>query len=158
MPRRRFSVSEVNALIPQLESAFSEIVQLHAAFRRHEEVLRRLGLEPSRDLLADNVDAAKRRHPDARGDLDDVRRAQSMFRALYESLLESVGRVSVLGGEVKDIESGLVDFPAVRGGQEVLLCWRLGEKSISHWHPFDGGFSTRRPIDELIETASVLDD
>ena len=51
-----------------------------------------------------------------------------------------------LGVQVKDPEAGLLDFPAVRGGEEVLLCWRVGEDEIAFWHPVDEGFSGRRPL------------
>ena len=54
------------------------------------------------------------------------------------------------GAIVKDVDTGLVDFPALRGGEEILLCWRLGEKRIEFWHTVEGGFAGRRPIDEQI--------
>jgi hypothetical protein len=51
-----------------------------------------------------------------------------------------------LGVEVKDVDEGLVDFPALRGGETVLLCWKLGEDEIGYWHTIDGGFAGRRPL------------
>ena len=48
---------------------------------------------------------------------------------------------------VRDIDSGLVDFPAVIDGREVYLCWRLGEESVDHWHDLDSGFGGRTPLD-----------
>lgn len=57
--------------------------------------------------------------------------------------------VQALGDEgivLRDAESGLVDFPALREGREVYLCWRLGEDAVAHWHDVDGGFVGRRPI------------
>ena len=47
---------------------------------------------------------------------------------------------------MKDLDDGLVDFPARRGGEDVLLCWRLGEDAIEFWHGLDEGFSGRRPL------------
>jgi hypothetical protein len=51
------------------------------------------------------------------------------------------------GAIVKDLDLGLVDFPAVREGEEVLLCWRLGEDEVAHWHGLEEGFAGRKPLD-----------
>ena len=51
------------------------------------------------------------------------------------------------GAIVKDLDEGLVDFPAVRKGEEVLLCWRLGEDEVAHWHGLEEGFAGRRQLD-----------
>ena len=75
----------------------------------------------------------------------DVRRAKALFRGFYEALSDEIEQVRALGGEVKDIEIGLVDFPARRRGEEILLCWRLGEKTIGFWHAVEAGFAGRRP-------------
>lgn len=50
------------------------------------------------------------------------------------------------GVQVKDIDDGLIDFPALRRGETVLLCWRLGEDEVAYWHTLDGGFAGRRPL------------
>jgi hypothetical protein len=57
-----------------------------------------------------------------------------------------VARIHELGALVKDLDDGLVDFPAQREGEEVLLCWRLGEDEIAFWHGLDEGFSGRKPL------------
>ena len=51
------------------------------------------------------------------------------------------------GAIVKDLDEGLVDFPARREGEEILLCWRLGEDDVAFWHGLEEGFAGRRPID-----------
>jgi hypothetical protein len=51
-----------------------------------------------------------------------------------------------LGGIVKDPQAGLVDFPALREGEEVLLCWQVGEAEIRYWHSLEGGFAGRREL------------
>ncbi len=48
---------------------------------------------------------------------------------------------------VRDLERGLIDFPSLLGGEEVYLCWLLGEPSVGHWHAVEGGFAGRRPLD-----------
>jgi hypothetical protein len=80
----------------------------------------------------------------------EVRQAKAVFRGFYEALSDEIDNVRALGGEVKDLDTGLVDFPGRRGSEEILLCWKLGEKHIGFWHPVDAGFSARRPIDEQI--------
>jgi hypothetical protein len=51
------------------------------------------------------------------------------------------------GAIVKDIAEGLVDFPALRLGEEILLCWRLGEDEVAHWHGLEEGFAGRKQLD-----------
>lgn len=63
------------------------------------------------------------------------------------ALQRSVGRLQDLGVLVKDLDAGLVDFPSLREGEEVLLCWRVGEDAVEHWHGLDEGFAGRKPLD-----------
>lgn len=58
-----------------------------------------------------------------------------------------VNAIHERGAIVKSLDDGLVDFPAVRDGEEILLCWRLGEDEVGFWHPLDEGFAGRKPID-----------
>jgi hypothetical protein len=57
-----------------------------------------------------------------------------------------VSRIQDLGVLVKDLDRGLVDFPALRGDEEVLLCWELGEDEIAFWHGLEEGFAGRKPL------------
>ena len=132
MARAHFSVGDVEALIPALERIFTDVLQLRAALRGIEEKLERAGVKMSREELLESDDGPT-----------DVRRAKALFRGFYEALSDEIEQVRALGGEVKDIEQGLVDFPARRRGEEILLCWRLGEKTIGFWHGLESGF--RRP-------------
>lgn len=63
-----------------------------------------------------------------------------------EGLARCINEIGELGGQVKDLDRGLVDFPALHEGEEVLLCWQLGEDEIAHWHGADEGFAGRRPL------------
>ena len=69
------------------------------------------------------------------------------FAAAAAELERCLERLAELGVEVKDPESGLLDFPAVREGEDVLLCWRVGEDAVEWWHGLEEGFAGRRPID-----------
>jgi hypothetical protein len=81
--------------------------------------------------------------------LDPVRMA-ALSREREESarrLQECVSRIHDSGAQVKDLDSGLLDFPTLYHGEEVLLCWRVGETGISHWHGLNEGFRGRKAID-----------
>ena len=139
MARTHFTVGEVEELIPRLEQIFTDVLQLRAGLRQVEEKLDRAGVKMSRDDLLESDSGPP-----------EVRQAKAVFRGFYEALSDEIDNVRALGGEVKDLDSGLVDFPGRRGSEEILLCWKLGEKRIGFWHPVDAGFSGRRPIDEQI--------
>jgi hypothetical protein len=129
---RTFTPEEANALLPTLRPLVERLVaakrSLDEAQERSDEVARRIagnggGLPPA-DLA------------ELRGELD--RRA--------EVLAGIVGEIQELGLLVKDLDAGLVDFPAERDGRQVLLCWRLGEASVAFWHGREDGFAGRRPL------------
>jgi hypothetical protein len=61
-------------------------------------------------------------------------------------LARVVDEITAHGAEVKDLDTGLVDFPALHHGETVLLCWQLGEDEIAWWHRVDDGFEGRRPL------------
>lgn len=69
------------------------------------------------------------------------------FRLLVR-LHEALQRLAAKGVQVKDPKQGLVDFPALRAGREVWLCWKVGERSVEYWHERGAGFAGRRRIDE----------
>lgn len=78
---------------------------------------------------------------------NDLNAAQDELRSLAEASTACVDRLLDLGVLVKDPDLGLVDFPALREGEMVLLCWRVGEDAVTQWHGMTDGFAGRRPID-----------
>lgn len=66
---------------------------------------------------------------------------------------DALAEIDSIGVQVKDLSIGLLDFPCEVEGQTILLCWKLGEKSITHWHGTQEGFAGRKPIDERIAKA-----
>jgi hypothetical protein len=69
------------------------------------------------------------------------------FTRLAAEFEDLVGRLDALGVQVKDAQTGLLDFPAVHEGADVLLCWRVGEAAVEWWHDLEEGFAGRKRID-----------
>lgn len=76
----------------------------------------------------------------------ELEEVQQQLDEEVAGIARCVARIHELGALVKDLDAGLVDFPATRDGQDVLLCWRLGEDEIGFWHGLDEGFSGRNPL------------
>ena len=76
----------------------------------------------------------------------EVQGLQERLDEALAGIAGCVARIHELGALAKDLDQGLVDFPARRGDEDVLLCWRLGEEEIGFWHGLEEGFSGRRPL------------
>jgi hypothetical protein len=76
----------------------------------------------------------------------ELQEVQGMLDEAVAGIARCVARIHELGALVKDLDDGLVDFPARRGDEDVLLCWRLGEDAIEFWHGPDEGYSGRKPL------------
>ena len=133
MPERYFEPAEVERLIPRLTRIMERVRTAHAAGAEARDAL---AVEQRRITLSGGgvVDQAawKTRSELIERSMKDVR-----------SGLEEIQR---LGGTPKDLGMGLVDFPHLRDGREVNLCWRFGEERITHWHGLDEGFAARKPL------------
>ena len=77
----------------------------------------------------------------------DLNAARDEFTDLAGELDDCVRRLEAHGVLLKDPDVGLLDFPSLREGREVLLCWRVGEEDVSYWHEVSDGFAGRKPID-----------
>jgi hypothetical protein len=80
----------------------------------------------------------------AAGDLNE---AQTELVGLADAAVACVDKLDELGVQIKDLDTGLLDFPALRDGTEVELCWQVGEEAVEHWHGLGEGFAGRKPID-----------
>jgi hypothetical protein len=82
------------------------------------------------------------------GDLSpgDVRDAAAAVEREVATIAECVAALEAAGVQVKDMDEGLVDFPARHAGRDILLCWKVGEPSVSYWHGLDEGFAGRKPL------------
>ncbi len=123
---KMFSLEEANALLP-------EIIRLFDQIDRSREVLRRLEPEVKR--------ASERASEGGGGTIHGLQYAGALTR-----FVESVQEILGYGVEIKDFERGLCDFPHLRDGRVVYLCWQRGEVQIEWWHDTDAGFAGRQPI------------
>ena len=76
----------------------------------------------------------------------EISKAQEDIEAVRSRMREMVGEINSQGIIVRDADRGLVDFPALREGREVFLCWLRGEESIQFWHGTDEGYASRKPL------------
>ena len=83
----------------------------------------------------------------------EVARRKSEREKAVQRAKDAVAEIHATGVQVKDLDIGLLDFPCKVEGEIVLLCWKLGEEKIAHWHSPEEGFAGRKPIDERIERA-----
>jgi hypothetical protein len=79
-------------------------------------------------------------------DPSELAHASHEVERLAGEIVAAVREIQDLGAVVKDVDTGLVDFPAVHRGRDVLLCWRLGEDDVGHWHELESGFAGRREL------------
>ncbi len=78
--------------------------------------------------------------------MEALRLEQQALR-LRRQIERDIIQIARLGVELKNIATGLIDFPAMRQNEIVLLCWKLGEGDIAYWHDLQSGFAGRRPLD-----------
>jgi hypothetical protein len=130
---RTFEPDEVERLIPELTRLLTRLrdarAQAAAARERLEAEQRRIGLSGGGVL----DQAAWRRDADA-------------MAAHARELEAGLQAIAGLGGTVKDLGLGLVDFPHERDGRIVNLCWKLGERAVRYWHGLDEGYAARKPL------------
>jgi hypothetical protein len=82
------------------------------------------------------------------GDLTpgEVRDAAEEVAREVDSIAECVRQIDDAGVQVKDVDEGLLDFPARRGDEDILLCWKVGEPEVAFWHGLEEGFAGRKPL------------
>ena len=126
--KKLFDEDDANELIPRLELLVQRAqLQVHSLRKRISEIAKVddsiLGLE-----LSDIIE----RHPE--------------LSSYTESIAAAAGAIEELGCVLKDLDTGLIDFPAQLGDEVVFLCWQSGEPKVIAWHSIDGGFAGRQPI------------
>jgi hypothetical protein len=130
--QRTFTLEEANAAVEELRPVVERMVEhrrnLAAAQRRQTELLTRIAgnggdMQPS-----------------------DLREVGASIQSEADAIAACAEHISGAGAQIKSLEEGLLDFPSRRDGEEVLLCWKLGEEEIGYWHRADEGFAGRKPL------------
>jgi len=132
MARRYFTPSEANELLAEVRPLAESLVE-------HRQGMR-LAAERRARLTARIAGNGGDLDPQEPGELDE------QFQRESQAVTHAAERLERLGVLVKDLDAGLVDFPALHEGEEVLLCWQVGEDEVAHWHGVDEGFAGRKPL------------
>ncbi len=130
---RRYTVNEANKMLPELTRL---LVRMQAQARQHGMVQGRI------EDVTKTVKGNGYHNP-----IEDPMVMQ-VSQALTEAIREDLDQLAEWEIELKDLSTGLVDFPAMREGRIVYLCWRLGELQVAYWHDLETGFAGRQPLDE----------
>jgi hypothetical protein len=132
VPARYFTVEQANEALREVRPLTEELVEHRRALLELQELQSSLN-----QRIAGNGGNVEPR------ELQDV---QERLDEEVAGIARCLARIHEAGGLVKDLDAGLVDFPARREGVEVLLCWRLGEEEVGYWHGLEEGFSGRKPL------------
>jgi hypothetical protein len=134
MPPRYFTLDEANGALEELRPLAEEMVA------RQRDLVDAQG---RRAMLGAQVGTNG-------GDLtpSDFAEADQELEQAASALAQIVEQIQAAGVLVKDLDQGLLDFPALRDGEEILLCWHVGEDDIQYWHGLEEGFAGRKPIDD----------
>lgn len=130
--KKYFTVAEANATLPLLRSILRDVTDLARDLSERHERLSRVQ-SPARGHLGE----AHR---------EELKQIEAEFERGQERMRELIQELQGLGVELKDPQTGLVDFRAIMDDHEVYLCWRLGEADVSHWHELDAGVAGRQKL------------
>ena len=144
--RANARLPEVRGVLEQLRSQRLELILLRdrlVAARRRAEVP-----GDGRTLVDEALGEAAGGAPGS-ATSDSPRVLEARIRAVIDQMEAAVARLDAWSVQLRDIEGGLADFPALVNGRQVWLCWQLGEDEIHFWHDLTSGFGGRRPLIEL---------
>ena len=143
MADRTFTLDEAQSLLPVLESLLRTAIEakkiVDEAETEQQALQHRIFL--SGGMFLNVVPLARRKAERAKAE---------------QRVKDALAEIDSTGVQVKDLEIGLLDFPCEVDGQTILLCWKLGEKAITHWHGVQEGFAGRKPIDQRIAKAKKV--
>ncbi len=125
MEKRFFTVEEARQLLPSLKELMGQVMVISHRLEEYREVVQELA-----DSASSNTGG-----PEGTAYLDIVISLQSCLTQLQET-----------GCVLKSLQDGLIDFPHLKEGREIYLCWKYGEEDIRFWHEVDEGFAGRTPL------------
>ena len=143
MADRTFTLDEAQSLLPVLESLLRTAINakkvVDEADAEQQALQHRVFLNGG--MFLDIVPLARRKAERAKAE---------------QRVKDALAEIDSIGVQVKDLNIGLLDFPCEVEGQIILLCWKLGEKAITHWHGLQEGFAGRKLIDQRIAKAKKV--
>jgi hypothetical protein len=139
---RFFDLDAANQTIPELRTILETLRDERAQLiSLRDEFARQTALETTPGDAGANSQARER--------AVQRKRLRLRMQGVIDQMQAGVARIDELGVTLREIETGLVDFPALVSGRQVWLCWRLGEGDVEWWHELSDGFGGRRPLIEL---------
>lgn len=132
---RHFTLPEAESLLSAVDKNIREAISVKTQYQEAEEFLQSLS---QRVMLMGGVML----------DREGIREMRDRRDQSGERLKTALEELEEIGCLVKDLDTGLVDFPTLFRGEEVYLCWKLGETGITYWHGVSEGFAGRKPIDQ----------
>src|SRR4051812_44778274 len=140
MSERTFTLQEAQALLPVLESLLRSAMDSKKKVEESQAELQQL----SNRIFVNGGTIV---------DISAVARRKAEGEKAAQQAKDALQEIGSTGAQVKDLDMGLLDFPCRVKEEVILLCWKVGEKAITHWHGTDEGFSGRKPIDARIAEA-----
>jgi hypothetical protein len=140
MKQRTFSLDEAQMLLPVLESLLRRSIEGKQLVEKIEGEFQEVS---QRIFLAGGT----------RVDIGHLAVRKAENEKALQRVKDALAEIDSTGVQVKDLDVGLLDFPCRVHDQVILLCWKLGEKQITHWHGQEEGFQNRKPIDATITRA-----
>lgn len=131
---RYFTLAEAQELLPVLESLLDRVMTAKCGVQELETTLQDLS---RKIMLAGGMYL----------DVDRTRRDRAAYEAHIQQAKDSLAEIEAIGVQVKDLDTGLLDFPCLLEGEAVLLCWKKGESRIGFWHTMEAGYRGRQPLD-----------
>ena len=132
---RTFTLGEAQSMLPVLESLLRKSIDAKSQIEEIDQELTALG---ERIFLSGGMMV----------DVASCLALKAQRDKAIQSAKDTLSEIIAIGVQVKDLDIGLLDFPCLLDGEIVLLCWKLGEPVISHWHGTEEGFAGRKPIDK----------
>ena len=139
---KTFTLDEAQSLLPVLESLLKLAIEGKQAAEQAESGLS----ETSRRIYLSGG---------MKVDVASIVKQRAELDSHVQRIRESISEIDSIGVQVKDLDAGLLDFPCRVDDEVVLLCWRMGEPAIEHWHSMDTGFKDRQPLDERFRRRSA---
>ena len=135
MPMKTFSLEEAQTLVPVLDSLLKNAIQWKRKAEENALALQQLN---QRIFLNGGTLIS----------IEKIARQRAEQEHAVQRVKDAIAEIDAIGVQLKDLDNGLLDFPCRLGEEIVLLCWKMGEAEITHWHTMDAGFAGRKAIDE----------